>query len=203
MAKHYITRLKRYVRYTLEYFLIEKPRGLDFSMRDKHLIGETNGLMHGYSKTDSAHIKEIFSKLTVDSSAKLLDVGCGKGAFIRQACKEKFGDIAGIEYDKGIYDICINNLKRLKLLDKVKIFNCDAREFSHYGDYNVFYFYNPFSKEIMEKVMDKIVESHRGKIVVILHDPRTADIVEAHGGKMTARLYDKVRNYWTNIYEIA
>jgi hypothetical protein len=55
----------------------------------------------------------------------------------------------------------------------------------------------------MDKVMDKIIDSRKEKIYIILHNPVAADIVEAHGGKMTARLYDKVRNYWTNIYEIA
>ena len=202
MSENIFKRFRRYARYTFEYIFIEKPRGLDFSMRDTRLLSETNGIMHGYSKTDSAHIKEIFSKLTIDNSVKILDVGCGKGAFIRRACKEKFGAVGGIEYDKQTYDICKKNFERLKMLDKINIYNCDARDFPHYGDYNVFYFFNPFDKEIMDKVMDKIIDSRKEKIYIILHNPVAADIVEAHGGKMTARLYDKVKSYWTNIYEI-
>ena len=202
MAESIFKRLIRYARYTFEYVFLEKPFGLDFSMRDTHLIGESGGKMHGYSKTDEAHIKQIFSRLKIDSSSRIIDIGCGKGVFLRQACKEKFGAVAGIEYDKHTYDICKKNFERLKMMDKLKIYNCDASDFSHYGDYNIFYLCNPFGKEIMDKVMDKIVASHKGKICVILHHPTTADVIVAHGGKETDRLFDKVKSYWTYIYEI-
>ncbi|MCR4888630.1 MAG: methyltransferase domain-containing protein [Ruminococcus sp.] len=195
-------RYKRYARYTFQYLFLEKPFGLDFSMRDTHLIDETNGEMHGYAKTDEAHIKQIFNELKIDSSAKIIDIGCGKGLFLKYACKKNFGAIAGIEYDKHTFDICKRNFERMKLQKRVKLYNGDASKFLHYGDYNIFYLANPFGAEIMDKVMDKIVASHKGKIYVILYNPTTADVIEAHGAKKIKELFDKSKSYWTYIYEI-
>lgn len=57
-------RLKRYFLFSIQYFLKEKPKGLDFTMRDTSLIKKSHGMYHGYSKTDENHLKEIFDSLS-------------------------------------------------------------------------------------------------------------------------------------------
>lgn len=51
-----MTRLKRYLLFGLQYFLWEKPRGLDFTMRDTSLLKKSQGVYHGYAKTDEKHL---------------------------------------------------------------------------------------------------------------------------------------------------
>lgn len=130
---------RRYFKFMLQWLFLEKLRDLDFTMRDISFL-ESSGGLHGYSKTDKAHAKAIFDSLFVNESKKLLDVGCGKGAFVRGACKEPFGAVAGIEYVERLAGITKRNFKRLA--DYVKVYTGDATAFKHYGDYNIFYFFN-------------------------------------------------------------
>ena len=63
MMKKYFVRLRRYLLFLDQYFLYEKPRGLDFTMRDKKLLIKSHGTYSGYAKTSKKHVKEIFKKL--------------------------------------------------------------------------------------------------------------------------------------------
>lgn len=78
------------------------------------------------------------------------------------ASEYSFENVGGVEYTKELCDICRNNLSILKL-DKVKVYNCDAKEFEEYSDYDVFYFCNPFDETILSVVAQKIIESHSDK----------------------------------------
>ena len=76
---------------------MERPRGLDFTMRDTRLYQQSAGKYHGYSKTDEKHLQEIFQTLDFSRCRNLLDVGCDKGVVLKEAAKFPFERIAGIE----------------------------------------------------------------------------------------------------------
>lgn len=197
-----IKRFKRYSIYMIQW-IAERMHGLDFTMRDTSLIAKSRGQLHGYSKTDESHAKEIFDSLNVSGDSKLLDVGCGKGVCLREASKYPFGKIAGIEIDERLVRIAKKNFRILKLDERIKIFQSDALEFGHYGAFNVFYFFNPFDKEIMERVVDRIAMS-QGKskmYYIILHNPVCMDVVENKGGVLVRKLYDPMKSYNTFIYK--
>lgn len=205
MPEGFFHRYKRYVCYTAEWLFKEKIHGLDFTMRDLSLINETDGVLHGYSKTDESHAESIFEKLNElcpIEKLKLLDVGCGKGVFLRKADMYPFKKISGIEYSEEIARIAKKNFKILGLDDRIKVYHIDAINFDYYSVFNVFYFFNPFEKEIMDRVMGRIVDSVKSKYWVILHNPVSAEIVEKYGGKEKVRLYDKAKSYETIIYEL-
>ena len=202
MSECRFKRYKRYIKYTLQWLFTERLRGLDFTMRDTHLVAESNGLLHGYSKTDESHAKAIFDVLGANASMNLLDIGCGKGAFLREAAKYNFGKIAGLEYVEALANIAKENFVRLHLEDRIDIFCGDAVNFKSYQDYNVFYFFNPFDKAIMDKVVKAITKEQKSKIWIILHNPVCADVVTKYGGKEIKRLFDNIKSYQTIIYEI-
>ena len=189
----------------IEYFLWEKPRGLDFTMRDTSLLKSSNGLYHGYSKTAEKHLKKIFSNLTFDGSEKLLDIGCGKGVVLRVASEYPFEKVAGIEIDERLLGIAVNNFRILKMEGRVQCFQADAAEFKGYGDYNIFFLANPFSGTVMEKVVGKLLDiSERNPVTVIYHNPVYMELFEQKG-KVTIlkELYDKTKDYSTYIFRIA
>lgn len=198
-----LKKYKRYMNYMFEWIFYEKIHGLDFTMRDKSLLDKTHGRFHGYSKTDRNHCKEIIENVFMISDnekLRILDVGCGKGAFIREALKYQFEKVDGIEYDERLVKIARRNFDILRLSDKVNIFLADATTFSNYGDYNVFYFFNPFEKDIMDIVVKRIFSECDKKVVIILHNPVCADVIETHGGIRIKELYDSVKSYKTYIY---
>ena len=87
-------------------------------------------------------------------------MGCGKGYVLACAANYPFMSVGGVEYVVELCDICRRNLDRLKF-SNVTVYNCDARFFDKYRDYDVFYFGNPFDETILSVVAEKIFETHR------------------------------------------
>lgn len=188
----------------MQYFLLEKPRGLDFTMRDISMLKKSGGLYHGYSKTSEKHLQEIFGSITFTGGERLLDIGCGKGVVLRVASGYPFEKVAGIEIDERLTAIAIKNFRILKMENRVQCFQMDAAEFEGYGDYNIFFLFNPFSGTVMKKVVDKLkMVSEKSPITVIYHNPVYMELFEQEG-KVTIlkRLYDKTKDYSTYIFRM-
>ncbi|MGN0358738.1 MAG: methyltransferase domain-containing protein [Candidatus Fimousia sp.] len=163
------------------------------------------GAYHGYSKTNEKHIQEIFQRLSFEG-AGLLDVGCGKGVVLKEAVKFPFEKVAGIEIRHELVQIAKSNFKILGIADMVKCMEADAVEFEQYGEYNVFFFFNPFSEEIMKKVVDKIIKSRNETeriITVIYHNPRFLSVFENRLQVLSKEiLYDALKDYDTCILKL-
>ena len=89
----------------------------------------------------------------------VLDYGCGKGRvgfFLSYRTKAR---IVGIEYDEHIYADALENRKSTVSRVKPDFVLTRAEEYEVPGDVNRCYFFNPFSVEILHKVMARIIES--------------------------------------------
>lgn len=197
----FFLRLKRYLYFSIQYFFMEKPRGLDFTMRDKSLMSKSKGLYHGYSKTNEKHLHEIFKTISCKNK-RLLDIGCGKGVVLKEATKFPFEKIAGIEIQKDLVEIARKNFKIMGLEHKIECIIANAIEFDKYSDYNVFFLFNPFSVEILSKVLDKIIESRTTEnhiVTIIYHNPTALYIFDEYPLIKKEILHDKLKNYDTCI----
>ena len=97
--KGLINRFQRYLIFLGEYLFLERPRGLDFTMRDTGLYQKSAGKYHGYSKTDEGHLREIFTSLDFSRCRRLLDVGCGSGILSVVALKYGANHALGTDLD--------------------------------------------------------------------------------------------------------
>ena len=89
----------------------------------------------------------------------LIDYGCGKGRvgfFLHYAagCKS-----IGLEYDREIYLQAKKNKNSAAKGNGILFYHVNAAEFS-VEDADSFYFFNPFSVEILKSVMGRITESY-------------------------------------------
>ena len=89
----------------------------------------------------------------------LIDYGCGKGRvglFLHHAigC-----ETIGLEFDKDIFLQAVGNKEAAAKGNGVIFYHADAAEFS-VVDADCFYFFNPFSVEILKSVMGRIMESY-------------------------------------------
>ena len=204
-----VNRLRRYLVFLGEYLFMERPRGLDFTMRDTRLYQQSAGKYHGYSKTDEKHLQEIFRTLDFSRCRKLLDVGCGKGVVLKEAAKFPFERIAGIELQEELVRTAGKNFRILGLEKRISCMQADALDFDGYGEFDVFFFFNPFSEEVFGRVIDRILESRKsdGPLTFIYHNPRYLDALEerlkraASGPEQVRKvmLHDKRKNYDTCI----
>ena len=94
-----------------------------------------------------------------DNGDVVLDYGCGKGRvgfFLSYRTKSKS---IGIEYDEHIYKSAIENRKTSHPRAKADFVLTRAEEYEVPQDVNRCYFFNPFSVEILQKVLARIIES--------------------------------------------
>ena len=108
-----------------------------------------------YSVLERLASTELFGKDDV-----VLDYGCGKGRvgfFLSYRTKAK---TIGIEYDERIYQSALENRKTAVPRAKADFVLTRAEEYEVPPEVNRCYFFNPFSVEILRKVMARIIESY-------------------------------------------
>ena len=96
---------------------------------------------------------------TSTTTPVVLDYGCGKGRvgfFLSHRVKAK---TIGIEYDDRIYQGALENQKTTISRVKPDFVLTRAEEYEVPVEVNRCYFFNPFSVEILHKVMARILES--------------------------------------------
>ena len=90
----------------------------------------------------------------------VLDYGCGKGRvgfFLAYRAKAK---TIGIEYDERIYESALSNQKTTLSRIKPEFVLTRAEEYEVPEAVDRCYFFNPFSVEILQKVMARILDSY-------------------------------------------
>ncbi len=90
----------------------------------------------------------------------VLDYGCGKGRvgfFLSYQTKAK---TIGIEYDERIYRSALENQRTAVSGAKTEFILAKAEEYAVPPEVNRYYFFNPFSVELLQKVMARMIESY-------------------------------------------
>ena len=114
---------------------------------------------HPYEPTPYSVLKRLANSGMIRSGDVVLDYGCGKGRvgfFLSYRAKAK---TIGIEYDTRIYQDALENQKTTISRIKPDFVLTKAEEYEVPFDVNRCYFFNPFSVEILHKVMARIIES--------------------------------------------
>jgi len=149
------------------YDWLEAKYGLDIvkTIRRKHV--ETG---HGYFPTDFRMIYEGIDSCGIHpESDRVLDIGCGKGGAVTALLASGFQSVGAVEYTGAIYEVLRDNLSKLEIpvyekaespLTGVSCYRMDASEMKMELDgYNWFFLFNPFSMDVVKKVIDNICES--------------------------------------------
>ena len=141
----------RYMQYLYNYFFLEKPKGLDFSLRDLSCI--SNSQQHGYAMTSDKAIHDIALKINF-SDKSFLDIGSGKGRVPYLALKLGAKHAEGVEQSQKLHSIASKNYEILGV-QKNCISNCiDATKFNRYDEFDIFFLFNPFENDLYEKVIN-------------------------------------------------
>ena len=112
---------------------------------------------HPYEPTPYCVLERLAESGLIGNGDVVLDYGCGKGRvgfFLSYRTKAK---TIGIEYDERIYESALENQKTAKA--KANFVLTRAEEYEVPSEVNRCYFFNPFSVEILHKVMARIIES--------------------------------------------
>ena len=113
-----------------------------------------------YEPTDYKVLERLVASELIGSENVVLDYGCGKGRvdfFLSYRTKAK---TIGIEYDDRIYQTALENRKNVISKVKPDFVPARAEEYEVPLDVDRCYFFNPFSVEILRKVMARILDSY-------------------------------------------
>ena len=90
----------------------------------------------------------------------LLDYGCGKARVEFFLSWQTRCRSIGIEYDERIYEKAVENQKRAAAAGRVTFELVNAEQFQVPEEADRVYFFNPFSLEILQKVISRIIDSY-------------------------------------------
>ena len=114
---------------------------------------------HPYEPTPYSVLERLANSGWIGKDDVVLDYGCGRGRvgfFLSHRVKAK---TIGIEYDDRIYHGALENQKTTISRAKPDFVLTRAEEYEVPVEVNRCYFFNPFSVEILHKVMARILES--------------------------------------------
>ena len=114
---------------------------------------------HPYEPTPYCVLERLAESGFFGGEDVVLDYGCGKGRvgfFLSYRTKVR---TIGIEYDEHIYEDALKNRESTVSGRKPEFALTLAEEYQVPAEVNRCYFFNPFSVEILHKVMARIIES--------------------------------------------
>ena len=141
--------------------MVDKEKTWDLSLQIKTCGRDESGAdqyHHPYEPTPYCVLERLAESGFFGKDDVVLDYGCGKGRvgfFLSHRTKAK---TVGIEYDEHIYAGALENQKTAKATAEFVLSR--AEEYEVPPDVNRCYFFNPFSAEILHKVMARIIESY-------------------------------------------
>lgn len=119
--------------------------------------------------------KEISSKT---KTFDFVDIGCGKGRPVFVAESYGYNNLTGIELDKELVEAANENLKRYLLKRKesfIKFINVNALEYNYKNTNTVYFLFNPFNKEVLEKVLARIISTTKSETWFVYLNPKYKD----------------------------
>ena len=115
---------------------------------------------HPYEPTPYSVLERLADSGFFDRGDVLLDYGCGKGRVGFFLSYRRSVKTIGIEYDRRIWQDALDNQKSALPRAKADFVLTRAEEYEVPPEVNRCYFFNPFSMEILHKVMARILESY-------------------------------------------
>ncbi|MCF2647389.1 methyltransferase [Niallia circulans] len=134
---------------------------------------------HRYEPTPYEHLEQLFQEFPLYETDHIVDFGCGKGRlnfFIHHLFQST---VTGIEMNEEYYQDALVNLEhysknRKSRKEKIRFLLGKAEDYSIQPQDNYFYFFNPFSLPLFQKIVSNIMyslEENSRLVKVILYYP--------------------------------
>ena len=129
-----------------------KTTGRDDSNSDQY--------RYPYEPTPYSILERLANSGFISKKDVVLDYGCGKGRVDFFLSYQTKANTIGIEYDERIYQSALDNQKTAVSGARTEFVLARAEAYEVPSKVNRYYFFNPFSVELLRKVMARIIESY-------------------------------------------
>lgn len=116
-----------------------------------------------YEPTPYSVLERLANTGFIRKGNTLLDYGCGKGRVDFFLSYQTRCQSVGIEYDERIYEKAVENRETAAASGRVSFELANAENFVVSEKVDCIYFFNPFSLEILQKVISRILDSYYEK----------------------------------------
>lgn len=128
-------------------------------------VGE-NVENHIYQATYYRDLITLFDEISLEPEDTLVDFGCGLGRVLFYCNSRHYCRTTGIENNPVLFKKLLSNAdsyqsKFLEQEQRMQFLNMEAEEYEVQPEDNYFYFFNPFSGAVFQKVLGKIIASVR------------------------------------------
>jgi len=132
-----------------------KTTGRDDSRSDQY--------RYPYEPTPYSVLERLANSGLIGKKDVVLDYGCGKGRVDFFLSYQTKAQALGIEYDERIYKGALDNQRVAVSGARTAFVLAKAEEYEVPIEVNRLFFFNPFSVELLRKVMARIIESYYEK----------------------------------------
>ena len=129
-----------------------KTTGRDDSMADQY--------RYPYEPTPYSVLERLAGSGYISKRNVLLDYGCGKGRVDFYLSYQTRCRTLGIEYDPRMYERALSNQQTAVSERRASFVLVNAEQYPVPAEVDRCYFFNPFSVEILQKVMARILDSY-------------------------------------------
>ena len=131
-----------------------------------------------YQPTGEEELMEAIDYLGVDPKTfTFIDLGCGKGKTILVASNLGFKQAIGVEFAGELVAIAQENIRKLGI-SNADVLCGDAADFCFPAGNIVVYLFNPFTQEVMRKVIANLKEANCRNLYVIYKVASCAELFD-------------------------
>lgn len=133
-----------------ETFLNIETEGIDECLEDSHHFR--------YEPTPYAVLEQLLNSNYLNDCHHLVDMGCGKGRVSFFFAQTIGCQTTGIDFNQKLIDQALSNRVLFPQAHRTQFICMDAQKYE-YTDEDTFYFFNPFSQQILARVLANIIDS--------------------------------------------
>ena len=134
----------------------DKKLNIDTIGRD---ASKEDAYHYPYEPTPYSVLERLVESEYISSESRVVDYGCGKGR-VGFFLNHKLGcKVVGIDFDERMCKVARENLLKYGKNEAIE-FICESAEEYEIKDADTFYFFNPFSVEVLQSVVGKIKKSY-------------------------------------------
>jgi len=167
-------------------FGTETARTVYTDQLESHLVNRDHSTRH--KATKARPFQKLLRELRLPLNSTFVDIGCGKGKVLLLAAQHPFVRVVGIEFSPSLSRQARLNVdifgRRVRLQASIEVIEADVTQHAFAGDENVFFLYNPFDAEILERFLNNLAGSFAAcprEVWLIYNAPVYAAVVDASG----------------------
>jgi SAM-dependent methyltransferase len=132
-----------------------------------------------YQASDPAVLLDSVAFMGITpSDYRFIDLGCGKCRMLIVAAELGFKSCVGVEFADELAQLAVSNVAASGLRT-IAIVHGDAGAYAFKDDPFVLYMFNPFSKQVMERVRDNLLKLPRANYCIVYKNARERHLFDA------------------------